>query len=57
MNGPKKRHKRRKNKTKILGRAPQESNSKTEGQLLPTENLRKLPDETYGDMQLPFARQ
>jgi hypothetical protein len=55
MNGPKKLHKRRRKKTKILGHAPRKSNSKTEGHLPPNENLRKFPDETYGDMQLPFA--
>jgi hypothetical protein len=56
MNGGKKLHKRRRMKTRVLGRAPRKSNSKTEGHLPPNENLRKFPDETYGDMQLPFTR-
>ena len=51
----KKLKKRRRNKAKVIGRAPRKS-SKTDGQLPPNENLRKFPDETYGDMQLPFAR-
>lgn len=56
MNSPKKLRRRRRNKSKILGRLPGKSNSKTEGHLPPNENLRKFPDETYGDMELPFAR-
>lgn len=54
MTSPKKLHKRRRNKTKTLG--PMKSKTKTDGQLPPNENLRKFPDETYGDMQLPFRR-
>jgi hypothetical protein len=56
MNGPKKLRKRRRNKTKTLGRAPRKSNSGTVGELPPNENLRKFPDEVYGDMQLPYSR-
>jgi|307.fasta_scaffold14874_4 hypothetical protein len=57
MNGPKKLRKRRRNKTKTLGRMPGKSNRKTDGLLPPNENLRKFPDEAYGDMQImPFSR-
>ena len=56
MTSPKKLHKRRRNKTKTLGRMPMKSKTKTDGRLPPNENLRKFPDETYGDMQLPFRR-
>jgi hypothetical protein len=55
MNALKKFKKRRRNKAKLAGRAPRKT-SKTSGHLPPNENLRKFPDETYGDMQLPFAR-
>ena len=51
----KKLKKRRRNKARMTARAPRK-NSKTHSQLPPNENLRKFPDETYGDMQLPFAR-
>jgi hypothetical protein len=51
----KKLKKRRRNKAKVTARAPRKI-SKTDGHLPPNENLRKFPDETYGDMQLPFAR-
>ena len=56
MRSFKKLQKRRKNKTRTLGRLPAKARSKTDGHLPPNENLRKFPDETYGDMQLPFAR-
>lgn len=51
----KKLKKRRRNKARLTARAPRK-NSKTDSHLPPNENLRKFPDETYGDMQLPFAR-
>jgi len=56
MNGPKKLRKRRRNKTKTIGRMPGKSNRKTDSQLPPNENFRKFPDEAYGDVQLPFPR-
>ena len=42
-------------KKKTLRRADKVK-AKTKGQLPPNENLQKFPDETYGDMQLPFSR-
>lgn len=54
MNGQKKR-KRRKTKAKLLARAPR-PNSKPASLLPPNENLRKFPDEAYGDTELPFSR-
>ena len=56
MNSPKKLRRRRRIKAKIVGRLLGKSNSKTEGYLPPNDNIRKFPDETYGDMQLPFTR-
>lgn len=56
MKNPKKLRKRRRIRSKVVGRLPGKSNSKTDGHLPPNENLRKFPDETYGDMQLPFPR-
>ena len=56
MNSLKKLHRRRRNKTKTLGRLSMKPKSKTDGHLPPNENLRRFPDETYGDMELPFAR-
>jgi hypothetical protein len=51
----KKLKKRRRKPAKLSARAPRKS-SKTDGNLPPNENLRKFPDETYGDMELPFPR-
>ena len=56
MNRAKKLRKRRRIKTKTLVRVTRKTKSKTDGLLPPNENLQKFPDETYGDMQLPFAR-
>ena len=50
-----KKRKRRRTKAKLLAKAPR-SNSKTAGHLPPNENLRKFPDEAYGDTELPFSR-
>jgi hypothetical protein len=51
----KKLKKRRRKPGKLCARAPRKS-LPTDGKLPPNENLRKFPDETYGDMELPFAR-
>ena len=51
----KKLKKRPRKPAKLSARAPRKS-SKTDGNLPPNENLRKFPDETYGDMELPFQR-
>jgi hypothetical protein len=55
MDALKRFKKRRRNKAKLAGRAPRKA-SKTGGHVPPNENLRKFPDETYGDRQPPFAR-
>jgi hypothetical protein len=46
----------KKRRRKPLPARAQRKSSKTDGNLLPNENLRKFPDETYGDMELPFPR-
>jgi hypothetical protein len=51
----KKLKKRRRKPAKLSARAPRKS-LKADGNLPPNENLRKFPDETYGDMELPFPR-
>ena len=55
MSTLKKLKKRRRKSAKLSARAPRKS-SHTTGNLPPNENLRKFPDETYGDMELPFPR-
>jgi len=55
VNGRKKQRKRRKTRLRVLSRSWQRA-TKSESLLPPNENLQKFPDETYGDMQLPFAR-
>ena len=55
MTALKKLKKRRRKPAKLSAPAPRKS-SKTGGSLPPNENLRKFPDETYGDMELPFPR-
>ena len=51
----KKLKKRRRKPAKLSARARRKS-PMTDGKLPPNENLRKFPDETYGDMELPFPR-
>ena len=51
----KKLKKRRRKPAKLCARAPRKS-PKTDRNLPPNENLPKFPDETYGDMELPFPR-
>ena len=49
----KKLKKRRRKPAKLSARAPRKS---VNAESNPNENLRKFPDETYGDMERPFAR-
>jgi hypothetical protein len=37
-------------------RSAAKAKSKTDGHLPPNQSLQKFPDETFGDMQLPFPR-
>lgn len=53
--GAQRKRKRRKTKAKLLAKAPR-PNSKHSAMLPPNENLRKFPDEVYGDTELPFSR-
>jgi hypothetical protein len=55
VQGRKKVRKRRKTRWKIISRTRRRS-LKSESLLPPNENLQKFPDETYGDMELPFSR-
>jgi len=55
VQGRKKVPKRRKTRWKVTSRRWRRS-LKGESLLPPNENLQKFPDETYGDMELPFAR-
>ena len=55
MDGRKKQRKRRKTRLKMVSRRWRAL--KTESPLPPNQNLQKFPDETYGDMQLPFSRE
>lgn len=56
MPAPRKKKKRRKLKAKLAAQSPLRRNAKSVADLPPNENLQKYPDETYGDMQLPFPR-
>jgi hypothetical protein len=51
-----KKKKRRKLKVKLASQSPLRRPDKTAAKVPPCENLQKFPDETYGDMQLPFPR-
>jgi len=55
VEGRRKQRKRRKTRLKLVSRRWQHT-LKAESLLPPNENLQKFPDETYGDMQLPFSR-
>ena len=55
MDGRKKVRKRRKTRLKLVARTWRRS-LKRDDLLPPNDNLQKYPDETYGDMQLPFSR-
>ena len=55
MNEHKKSPKLSHRRKKTLRRAAKVK-AKTDGLLPPNQNLRKFPDEAYGDMQIPFPR-